>query len=282
MRRQYLLPMLQEPNYIVLPESIGWYRDELDHYVDRKAGTWTTFSIHFVIEGSGFVEVEGEVRCLKRGDAFFYFPMHEQKYYSSKEDPWSIRWVHFYGEELNALLSSRGFHWFSLWHIHDVPTLIEAHEQLLWEAETHSFLQLSQLSTLTYAFLTRFMTNAEPWNAEKTPEHNSRIGALLPLMQQRACEPFELSYWAGKAGISSYYFCRLFKQAVHMTPMSFITLCRLQQSKQWLLDHRDMNVKDIAEKAGYPSTSYFNKLFLQQEGMTPTKYRELHSTGVQK
>ncbi|WP_046180925.1 AraC family transcriptional regulator [Domibacillus tundrae] len=281
MRRQYLLPMLQDSRYMILPESVGWYWEEWNHYVDRKAGTWTTFSIHFVVEGSGFVEKEGEVYCLKRGDAFFYFPMQEQKYYSSKEDPWSIRWVHFYGEGLSSLLSGRGFHRFSLWHIHDVPLLIELHEHTLSEAETHSFLHLSQLSTLTYAFLAGFMTNAEPWNTEKTPEHDSRIGALLPLMQQQACEPFELDYWAKEAQVSKYYFCRLFKQATHMTPMSFITLCRLQQSKQWLLDHRDMNIKEIAEKTGYPSTSYFNKLFLKQEGLTPTKYRELHGTAMQ-
>lgn len=275
------MPMLQDSRYMILPESIGWYWEERNHYVDRKAGTWTTFSIHFVVEGSGFVQIDGEVHFLKQGDAFLYFPLQEQKYYSSKEDPWNIRWVHFYGGGLSSFLSNRDFHRFSLWHLHDLPLLINVHEQLLHEAETHSFLNLLELSTLTYAFLTRFITQAEPWNTEKTPEHDSRIGALLPLMQQQACEPFVLDYWAKEAGVSTYYFCRLFKQATSMTPMSFITLCRLQQSKQWLLDHRNMNVKDIAERAGYPSTSYFNKIFLKQEGLTPTKYRELHGTTIQ-
>ncbi|OXS80131.1 helix-turn-helix transcriptional regulator [Domibacillus enclensis] len=282
MRKQHLLPMFHQFRCLILPESVGLYEKERDHYVDRKAGTWSTFSIHIVIDGHGFVELQGDKHRLSRGDAFLYFPMQEQMYYSSKEEPWSVLWVHFYGEGLNTLLSSRGFHRLSLWHIQDLSPLLHTHEQLLQEAEAHHYLQQQQLSTLTYAFLTAFMIQAEPWSTEKPTDQDNRIQSLLPLMQQQSCEPFELDYWAEKAGVSSYYFCRLFKQAVQMTPMAFITLCRLQQCKQWLLDHEEMKVQDIAEKAGYSSTSYFNKLFLKQEGITPTRYRELHGTALRK
>jgi AraC-like DNA-binding protein len=102
------------------------------------------------------------------------------------------------------------------------------------------------------------------------------------MMQSKACEPFELDYWAEQAGVSTYYFCRLFKRDTQMTPMEFITLCRLQLSKQLLLDHKEMTIKEIALKAGYPSISYFNKRFLKHEGMTPTNYRELYPFKSQK
>ncbi len=276
MLRQYLLPTLVKPEYMILPESIGWYWDEPDHEVDRKVGTHNNFSIHFILSGSGYVEIDGTPFLLKRGDAFLYFPMQEQRYYSSKKDPWNIRWVHFYGSVLNQFLSDRGFHQSSLWNVQNVTALEEAHEQLLVEAEQHSFLHLSQLSTLTYAFLTEFFTHVATRTSDKRQELDHRIQALLPIMQRDACEPFELDYWAEQAGVSSYYFCRLFKRATQMTPMAFITLCRLQISKQWLLDNKHMTIKEIALKAGYPSVSYFNKRFSEQEGMTPTEYRKFH------
>lgn len=267
---------------MILPESIGWYLEEPDHDVDRKVGTLNNFSIHFVLSGSGFVEIDGNQVLLKRGDAFLYFPMQEQRYYSSKDDPWNIRWVHFYGSVLNQFLSEKEFHQYSLWTIHQLPLLEKAHEKLLLEAENHSFLHLSELSTLTYTFLMEFIRNASPKTSDRRPEIDDRIQKLLPIMQSRACEPFELDYWAEQTGVSTYYFCRLFKRATQMTPMQFITLCRLQMSKQWLLDNKEMTIKEIAQKAGYPSISYFNKRFIEQEGMTPTEYRMLYDNKIEK
>ncbi|MBD1380379.1 AraC family transcriptional regulator [Metabacillus arenae] len=276
MQRQYLLPTLNEQEYMILPESIGWYWDEPGHEVNRKVGTLNNFSIHFILSGSGFVEIDGKQYSLKRGDAFLYFPMQEQRYYSSKNNPWNIRWVHFYGSILNQFLSERGFYRFSLWNVQHVPTLEKAHEQLLLEAEENSFLHLSRLSTLTYTFLMEFITNVVPRRSDRRLELNDRIQVLLPIMQSKACDPFELDYWAEQAGVSTYYFCRLFKRATQMTPMEFITLCRLQKSKQLLLDNKELTIKEIAIKTGYPSISYFNKRFLEQESMTPTEYRQLY------
>jgi AraC-like DNA-binding protein len=276
LQRQYLLPTLNKPEYMVLPESIGWYWDEPDHDVKRKVGTLNNFSIHFILSGSGYIEIDGKQFMLKRGDAFIYFPMQEQRYYSSKNDPWDIRWVHFYGSVLHQFLSDQGFHQFSLWNVQHVEKLEQVHEKLLLEAVENSFLHLSQLSTLTYTFLMEFITNVGPRTSDRRQEIDSRIQTILPMMQSNACEPFDLEYWANQASVSTYYFCRLFKRETQMTPMAFITLCRLQMSKQWLLDKKDMTIKEIALKAGYPSISYFNKRFLEQEGMTPTAYRQLY------
>jgi AraC-like DNA-binding protein len=58
--------------------------------------------------------------------------------------------------------------------------------------------------------------------------------------------------------------------------MDFITLCRLQAAKQWLLERKETTIREIAMDAGYPSVSYFNRRFLQHEGVTPTAYRQLY------
>jgi len=273
--------MINKHEYIILPESIGWYWNEPDHEVDRKMKTLSNFNLHFVLDGSGYVDIEGQQYLVKRGDAFLYFPLQEQHYYSSKKDPWNIRWVHFYGSVLNQFLIERGFQRSTLWKIQDLKVLERAHEELLIEAENNSFLQLSRLSTLTYSFLNEFITNASPRTSEGNSELDERIQALLPLMQRNASKPFELDYWADKANVSTYYFCRLFKQATQMTPMAFITLCRLQKSKQLLLDKKELAIKEIAQETGYQSISYFNKRFLEQEGMTPSEYRQLYFYGDQ-
>jgi len=258
-----------------LPESVGWYKDWSEHSVNRKAGSLNNFSIHLVLEGKGYLQTEKQQYTLQRGDAFLYFPMQEQRYYSDKDDPWNIRWFHFYGDTLKDYLLNKGFHRSPIWTMRQWKPLEEAILSLLAEAEEHGFLRMTRLSTLTYAALTEFTAHAASPTTAKSPETETRIRALLPKMQSEAAQPFDLDYWAGIAGVSTYYFCRLFRKATQMTPMTFITLCRLQLSKRLLLEKEELTVREIAEQTGYPSISYFNKRFLEQEGMTPTEYREL-------
>jgi AraC-like DNA-binding protein len=275
MLRQMMLPTLQASPHFIFPESVGIYKESPQHSVDRDEGQWATFSLHFLKEGTGFLVLEGEVHTLRRGDAFLYFPGQKQRYYSSKEEPWEICWVHFYGKRLNEFLRGSGFIG-NLWTVHRWNELVDAYEGLIEEAETNGILRPVKLSTLTYTILVEFMSNASPLAANRGTESTDRIQKLLPLMQQKACEPFQLEEWAQHVGVSMYYFCKLFRKSTSMTPLTFITLCRMQVAKQWLIEQPMLNIKDIAQQAGYPSASYFNQRFLEYEGMTPSDYRHLY------
>ncbi|EFM09688.1 transcriptional regulator, AraC family [Paenibacillus curdlanolyticus YK9] len=277
MQRQSLLLTLPNMPYFCFPESVGHYYDEPEHGVSREAGALNNFNIHYVVSGKGYVELDGVVHELRAGEAVLYFPLQKQRYYSSYEEPWSIRWFHFYGGSgLRDYLMEQGLHKSSLWMLRQTGAWEQMHEELLQEAESYRMLRPVQLSMLAYALLTVFVEQAVVWNRDKGASSGDRIMALLPLMQQEATKPFVLEEWADRLGVTPYYFCKLFKSATKMTPMDFITRSRLQAAKQWLLERREDNIGQIAEEAGYPSVSYFNKRFMVHEGMTPTAYRKLH------
>jgi len=278
MRRQVMLPMLQQSSYFIFPESVGWYREDPDHDVDRAEGLWTSYSLHFIVGGKGYLEHEGTLHTLQKGDAFLYIPYQQQKYYSSEDDPWDVRWVHFYGDHLKEFLLEKGFLRL-LWTLKRWGELEAAFHELLLEAETNNILRTTHLSTLTYMILSEFMSYAAPLTGNRGKESIERILALLPSMQQKACLPFVLEEWAEQAGVSSYYFCKLFRKAMSMTPLSFITLCRIQFAKQRLIEKESWPIKEIAQEAGYASASYFNQRFHEHEGMTPSEFRSLYVKG---
>ncbi|MGG1312035.1 helix-turn-helix transcriptional regulator [Cohnella laeviribosi] len=278
MQRQCLLPTLPQTPFFCFPESVGFYRDYPEHSVSREAGALNNFNIHFVVSGKGYVEIDGNVHTLKAGEAVLYFPLQRQRYYSSEDDPWAVRWVHFYGSGagLQDYLTWRGLHKSPLWTLRRPDLWEQAHETLLAEAEAHRMLFPARLSTLTYEVLSVFVEQAVPLAGAGGGSSDSRILELLPLMQQEAAKPFSLEEWANKAGVSPYYFCKLFRSVTEMTPMDFITRSRLQMAKQWLLERKEAKIGQIAADAGYPSVSYFNKRFMENEGMTPTEYRRLY------
>ncbi|MWV42878.1 helix-turn-helix domain-containing protein [Paenibacillus sp. HJL G12] len=276
MKRQIHLLTLPEMPFFCFPESVGIYQNEWDHSVYRKAGALNNFNIHYVAAGKGYVEIDGVTHELRAGEAVLYFPMQQQRYYSSEDDPWDVRWVHFYGNGLSPYMVERGLNKSLLWSIRQTDMFENAHEELLQEAEEFRMLHPVHLSTLTYALISAFVEQAAALTGNKTNTSNRRILELLPIMQQEAVKPFSLEEWADRLGVSSYYFCKLFRNVMEMTPMDFITRCRLQVAKQWLLERKETTVGQIAEDAGYPSVSYFNKRFMEHEGMTPTAYRRLY------
>lgn len=279
MKRQVMLPRLQQCPYFIFPESVGWYQDFPDHSIYRQEGYYDSYSIHFILAGKGYVEIEGEQHVLQKGDAFLYFPFQEQRYYSSKDDPWDVRWVHFYGSHLKEFMLEKGF-LRTLWTLKRWSELEEAFHELLLEAESNSILKPTNLSTLSYKILSEFMSYAAPLTSNRGIESVDRILAILPSMQQKACEPFILEEWAELTGVSTYYFCKLFRKATSMTPLSFITLCRIQFAKQRLIEKESLAIKEIAIQAGYASASYFNQRFQEQEGMTPSEFRSLYGKGL--
>ncbi|QGG57171.1 helix-turn-helix domain-containing protein [Paenibacillus sp. B01] len=65
-----------------------------------------------------------------------------------------------------------------------------------------------------------------------------------------------------------------FKKGTRTTPLAYITKCRILKSKQMLLSHPARPIHQVALSSGYPTASYFNKVFMEMEGITPSDFRK--------
>lgn len=278
MKRQVFLPIIHENPYFCFPESVGWYRDEPTHFAKRDKNELNNFNLHVVLKGKGFLQTKKETHILSQGDCFLYFPGEAQCYYSDEDNPWEVVWVHFAGNHLSEFIIEKGIHLSNVWTLRLWSNVGDAILELLHEAENYAILHPAALSTLTYRIIMEFITQIEPLTVNKGPDIYKKIIALLPKMRELSSKPFVLKYWSDELNISTFYFCKIFKKTTGMSPSNFIMLCRLQKSKQLLMEKRDFTVRQISIECGYPSTSYFGRLFLENEAMTPAEYRRKHST----
>jgi len=74
---------------------------------------------------------------------------------------------------------------------------------------------------------------------------------------------------------SKYHFCRQFKKATGFTVMEYILKTRLILARDMLLK-TDKTISEISESCGFSSVSYFSRVFRQEMGMSPLKYRTSH------
>lgn len=69
------------------------------------------------------------------------------------------------------------------------------------------------------------------------------------------------------------YLSKLFKEKTGRNFVEYLTEIRMEQVKK-LLENPDNRITDISAMVGYDNTRYFNKVFKQNMGMTPSEYRE--------
>jgi AraC family transcriptional regulator len=91
-------------------------------------------------------------------------------------------------------------------------------------------------------------------------------------IEDHLAEPISLATLARLAGLSSYYFCRAFRQSLGMPPHRYHNHRRMERAKL-LLAKREPSVTDIGLTVGYGETSSFTAAFHKTTGLTPTAYR---------
>lgn len=90
-------------------------------------------------------------------------------------------------------------------------------------------------------------------------------------------EKVNLEDVAKRVGVSTFYFCKVFKAATGMTLTEYVNRRRVEWAKRKLLNPQ-VRVTEVAFAVGYQSLSQFNRSFLKYVGTSPTRYRESQSS----
>lgn len=73
------------------------------------------------------------------------------------------------------------------------------------------------------------------------------------------------------AGISKYYFIRLFAKCIGITPYKYLEIYRINRAKKML--KKGISIIEVAISNGFSDQSHFTNLFKRTIGITPKQYR---------
>ena len=104
-----------------------------------------------------------------------------------------------------------------------------------------------------------------------------QLKAVLNLVQTSYNNSLSLEQMAETAGLSPKYFCRVFREMTHHTPVEYLNLYRVNCACD-KLRNTDDPIIDVAYGCGFNDFSYFIKMFKRYKGMTPFKYRNYDET----
>lgn len=259
--------------------SIGYYPKAREHYTYRKKGLPGNF-IFYCVDGHGWYKIDNQ-RYEVGPNEFFILPQNkEHAYGNDAEHPWSIYWIHFAGDALEAFNKTLSIQkYFKPFHIKNNAETFSVFNRI------YKTLQLGySIDNLLFAnmcfthFITLFVYNARYSENREVGEPDCVDKAILH-MQQHLDENISLNDLSKQYNYSVSRFSNLFKQKTGYAPIDYFLQMKMQKACQQL-NFSNRSIKDIAFGLGFDDPYYFSKRFRKNIGMSPKKYRSLRSNDL--
>jgi AraC-like DNA-binding protein/ligand-binding sensor protein len=99
------------------------------------------------------------------------------------------------------------------------------------------------------------------------------IARAKKFIEDHQTEALSLGMVAKAVGMSSFYFCKMFKKFTGLNFTGYVTRVRIERAKNLLLN-QNLRISEIAFEVGFQSLTHFNRVFKQVMGRSPTDYRQ--------
>lgn len=257
--------------------DIGYYPHAMYHYRERANGVGQYILI-YCQKGCGWFTVNGQHFDVRAGQWFVIPAGMPHAYASDNNNPWTIYWVHFTGEdapaygdgcltpkEINACPSSR---------IADRNALFEELFKALSDSRsTESLLYASSLLH-TYLASFRYLSAYRKCSLiSDNAEGNDIVTMAVRYMHENLERSLTLADICHFTGYGQSQISLLFRNKTGQSPINYFNKLRMQQACK-LLETTDMKINQICSKVGIDDCYYFSRLFTKTVGIPPKLYRQ--------
>ena len=259
----------------LLVTDAGYFPHAEGHYVERERGAPTHLLIA-CLRGRGWYRCPSGHRLVKSGDLVWLRANKPHAYGAETDDPWTIGWVHFSGNEAESWRKHIGFPEepaSSLGHVTAEGITALKIEQIYLSLERgYSIPDLISTAILLRSALDVAAQAARHGGATRSA--TDRIAAVREHLRENHAALHRLEELAAAAGLSVPHFCALFRRQVGYAPIDFVIRARIQRACQ-LLDTTDKSIAAIAAEVGYDDPYYFTRCFRRIVGSPPRSYRRI-------
>jgi AraC family transcriptional regulator len=135
-----------------------------------------------------------------------------------------------------------------------------------------SFYVESLANTLATHLLKKYTARPIPLMAGDAQLSTRTFGQVMEYVNTYLDRPITLNDLAQIAGMSRFYFCRLFKQTTGISPHQYIIQQRVERAQQLLLT-TPLGISEIAFACGFANQSHLTRYFKRITKVTPTVFR---------
>lgn len=222
------------------------------------------YTWHFVLSGSGTLEVEDKVFSVKCGDMFFLPSDVKMRYYPDKSDPWKYVWFSLNTETAEHYRTLLGFS-------RVIYVLKNCYGDITVGILKGLLTGLTEGTCGNFSILSVFYRLMDIYAS-----HNSGGGiqSIKEAIDANCLSQFfSIEQLCRDIGISHTHLLRLFKKEYGQTIIGYITEKRIAYACE-LLVTTELSVKAVAFSCGFSDEMHFMKSFKKATGFTALQYRK--------
>lgn len=248
--------------------DVGFFPHAEHHYRERKEGA-EAYIFLYCTDGKGTVLVGGKTFEMRAHDALCIPRYTGHCYYASAENPWSLLWVHFKGEDAKnyPLEECRLIHFTSEYATNRMMFLFDLLFRVLGANYTEgNFIYISQVLELILA---------ETYYREKTNGtqlQNKHVTSIIRYMFRNLEKRLTLEDIVKEFDLSKSYLNAIFQKYTQHAPMDFYINMKMKRACS-LLRSTDFRIYEVSAKLGYEDPYCFSRIFKKMVGISPKKYR---------
>lgn len=235
-----------------------------------------SYLFFIVLDGLGSVQYDNKEVHLRPGDCVFFNCQKPYSHASSTEQLWRLKWVHFYGPNMDSIYEKfldRGGTWY---FTTSKPARYEnLLEEIFLTANADSPVRDMKLYEKLVRLLT--LTMEESGSHSLISDHQeaaqTKLNDIKKYIDEHFTEKIYLDALSERFYINKYYLTRLFKKQFGASINHYIIYQRITLGKR-LLRFTDDSIENISRECGIDDPGYFTRLFKKIEGITPGEFRK--------
>lgn len=230
--------------------------------IERSKSDLNAFE--YIMEGTGTLEINGQILHPKKGDIFFISEGSRHKYYSQNENGWHKYFISFYGpvaQELIKYYLPKDTYLFE-------NCFMEKSFQRIFDIAFNSD-DLSMARTKLSVEIFKIFNYIRDRNVTESEDFADKIKRNI---ENHIGEEFNLDDLCGYMNYSKNHIINLFSKKFNMTPYQYYINCKIDMAKNYLIN-TNLTIAEIANALSYSDQQYFSYCFKKATGFSPRSYR---------
>lgn len=231
------------------------------------------FGLHFILNGSAFLEYNGNGVSLHKGDLFCLYPHVSCKYRTVYDkQPLEMVWLTMNGPQTEAMLAMASLTQDRPYRYKGIGRSVDA---ALKQAESFIGGKASgklKLNAYIHNLFALLETDA-PGEAESGNFANGEwLDWAVRYLRLHYTEPLRIEQLARLVGVHRTHFSHAFAKSIGISPQRYLLRLRLDRANELLRD-TELPIGEIALSVGYPDLYAFSRAYKSHTGQSPSDYR---------
>ena len=248
----------------------GYFEAGKNYYTVRDGKPM--YLVLYTVSGSGTVKVDGKLRQLPAGFATLIDCREKHEYRTVSKEPWCFHWVHFDSSVMDGyrkLLIED----FDTWKIGEKLRFVRYIERIHeLSTESNVMLRYALFSDLVSGLLL-ILANASCALDSQRDIDSDAVHTACRYIEENLKSDISIDQLASLVHLSKFYFIRLFKRLMGVSPYQYVQITRINRAKELLMS-TDFRINEIADAVGFSSAMRFTKFFSDMTGMSPSAFRK--------